>query len=60
MQRQGGESVGDMVTGLIATIGENMRVRRTARLSVGEGAVAVYIHNKEADDVGMADKFNCR
>ena len=47
-----GETVGDMVTGLIATIGENMRVRRTARLSVSEGAVAVYLHNKEADDVG--------
>jgi len=47
-----GETVGEMVTGLIATIGENMRVRRTARLSVGQGAVAVYIHNKEADDVG--------
>ena len=47
-----GETVGDMVTGLIATIGENMRVRRTARLSVSQGAVAVYIHNKEADDVG--------
>ncbi|WP_293677549.1 translation elongation factor Ts [uncultured Phenylobacterium sp.] len=47
-----GETVGDMVTGLIATIGENMRVRRSARLSVPQGAVAVYIHNKEADDVG--------
>ena len=47
-----GESVGDMVTGLIATVGENMRVRRSARLSVGQGAVAVYLHNKEADDVG--------
>ena len=47
-----GETVGDMVTGLVATIGENMRVRRSARLSVPQGAVAVYIHNKEADDVG--------
>ncbi len=47
-----GETVGDMVTNLIATVGENMRVRRSARLSVSEGAVAVYLHNKEADDVG--------
>jgi len=47
-----GETVGDMVTNLIATVGENMRVRRSARLSVGQGAVAVYLHNKEADDVG--------
>jgi len=47
-----GETVGDLVTGLIATVGENMRVRRSARLSVGEGAISVYLHNKEADDVG--------
>jgi elongation factor Ts len=47
-----GETVGEMVTGLIATVGENMRVRRSARLSVGQGAVALYLHNKEADDVG--------
>ena len=47
-----GETVGEKVTNLIATIGENMRVRRAARLSVSQGAVAVYIHNKEADDVG--------
>ena len=47
-----GETVGDMVTNLIATVGENMRVRRSARLAVSQGAVAVYLHNKEADDVG--------
>jgi len=47
-----GETVGDMVTNLIATIGENMRLRRAGRLSVGQGAVALYLHNKEADDVG--------
>ncbi|WP_293906952.1 translation elongation factor Ts [Phenylobacterium sp.] len=47
-----GETVGEKVTNLVATIGENMRVRRSARLSVGQGAVALYLHNKEADDVG--------
>jgi len=47
-----GEAVGDMVTNLIATIGENMRLRRAARLTVGQGAVSLYLHNKEADDVG--------
>jgi len=47
-----GETVGDMVTQLIATIGENMVVRRSARLSVGQGAVSLYLHNKQADDVG--------
>ena len=40
-----------MVTNLIATIGENMRLRRSAKLSVGQGAVALYLHNKQGDDV---------
>jgi elongation factor Ts len=46
-----GEAVSEMVTNLIATIGENMRLRRASKLSVGQGAVALYLHNKEADDV---------
>jgi elongation factor Ts len=36
----------------VATIGENMGVRRTASLSVGEGVVADYVHNKAADGLG--------
>jgi elongation factor Ts len=47
-----GETVGDMVTGLIATIGENMRLRRAARLTVGQGAVALYLHNAQGEGVG--------
>jgi elongation factor Ts len=47
-----GETVGDMITGLIATIGENMRLRRSARLTVGQGAVALYLHNAQGDGVG--------
>ena len=47
-----GETVGDVVTHLIATIGENMQLRRSARLSVGEGAVALYLHNAQGDGVG--------
>jgi elongation factor Ts len=46
-----GETVSDMVTNLIATIGENMRLRRAARLSVGQGAVALYLHNVQGDGV---------
>jgi elongation factor Ts len=46
-----GELVSDVVTNMIATIGENMRLRRTAKLSVGQGAVALYLHNKQGDDV---------
>jgi elongation factor Ts len=47
----GGATVSDMITNLIATIGENMRLRRSVRLSVEQGAVALYLHNREADDV---------
>jgi len=46
-----GEVVGDVVTNLIATIGENMRVRRSVKLSVDQGAVSLYLHNKQGDDV---------
>jgi elongation factor Ts len=37
---------------MIATIGENMGVRRTAMLAVKEGVVADYIHNKAGDGLG--------
>jgi len=47
-----GQAVGDMITNLIATIGENMLVRRTARFVVAEGAVAAYVHNAIAPDLG--------
>jgi elongation factor Ts len=47
-----GGSVEDHVKDMVATIGENMSVRRTATLSVTEGAVADYVHNKAADGLG--------
>jgi len=47
-----GGTVSEMVTNMIATIGENMRLRRSARLSVGQGAVALYLHNAQGDGVG--------
>ena len=47
-----GQSVSEMITGLIATIGENMLVRRAARFVVPEGAVAAYIHNAAAPELG--------
>jgi elongation factor Ts len=47
-----GEMVADLITGMIATIGENMRLRRSARLSVGQGAVALYLHNAQGEGVG--------
>jgi elongation factor Ts len=47
-----GEAVSDLISGLIATIGENMVVRRSARFQVAHGAVAAYIHNATAPELG--------
>jgi elongation factor Ts len=47
-----GETVGEMITHLIATIGENMMLRRAARFSVEQGAIAAYVHNATAPDLG--------
>ena len=44
--------VEDHVKEMVATIGENMSVRRTAEVSVGDGVVADYVHNKVADGLG--------
>jgi elongation factor Ts len=46
------ETVETFVKELVATIGENMSVRRTAQLEVGEGVIAEYVHNKVADGLG--------
>lgn len=45
-------TVDDQIKDTIATIGENMGLRRTASLSVQEGVVADYVHNKAADGLG--------
>lgn len=47
-----GKSVVDSITDAVATIGENMNLRRTAKLSVGQGVVATYVHNSVADGLG--------
>ncbi len=41
----GTRTVGEELTHLIATIGENMALRRAKRLGVTNGVVASYIHN---------------
>jgi elongation factor Ts len=48
----GGASVKDMLTALIAKIGENMSVRRVGLLSVEPGLVASYIHNAASPELG--------
>jgi len=49
----GGEkSVTDTITEAVGTIGENMNLRRSAKLEVGSGAVASYMHNAAGDGIG--------
>ncbi len=40
------------VAEMVATIGENMTVRRTAALSVTDGVIGSYIHNQAAPGMG--------
>jgi elongation factor Ts len=41
-----GQKVSEAVTNLIAKIGENITLRRSARISVENGVVAAYVHSK--------------
>jgi elongation factor Ts len=47
-----GKPVVDTIKDAIATIGENMNLRRAATLSVDDGVVATYVHNAAADGLG--------
>jgi len=47
-----GHSVAEELTNLIATIGENMSLRRAAVLAVSEGVVASYMHAASAPGLG--------
>src|SRR6476620_5638560 len=46
------DTVETYVKETVATVGENMTVRRTAEIEVGDGVVADYVHNKAADGLG--------
>ena len=48
----GARTVGDELTHLFATIGENMVLRRARRLEVKNGVVVSYIHNALAPGLG--------
>ena len=48
----GSRTVGEELTNMIATIGENMSLRRAASLSVSDGVVVAYMHNAVAPDLG--------
>lgn len=48
----GGGTVQEAIANLVATIGENMSLRRAAALSVNSGVVASYLHNAVGDGLG--------
>jgi len=48
----GSVTIGDAITSAIATIGENMSLRRAAVLSAKQGVVASYMHNQVSEGLG--------
>ncbi len=46
------KTLSEIITDNIATIGENLTLRRAAALEAGEGVVATYIHNAQASSMG--------
>jgi elongation factor Ts len=45
-------TVKDRLQELVATIGENMNLRRVTKLQVGKGVIASYVHNAVAEGLG--------
>jgi elongation factor Ts len=48
----GSQTVADAISSAIATIGENITLRRAAELGVSQGVVASYVHNAVAPNLG--------
>ncbi len=49
---EGEATIGERVTQLVATIGENLNLRRSAILEVANGVVASYVHNAVVPGLG--------
>ena len=49
---KGGGTVAEAIANAIATIGENMTLRRVQGLRVAEGAIGHYVHSQIADGLG--------
>ncbi len=47
-----GKNTQETLTSLIATIGENMNLRRSEKVAVSQGIVATYIHSAVAPNLG--------
>src|SRR5882724_4658359 len=50
--KAGAMTIAEAIASAIATIGENMTLRRAAVLSVGQGVVATYVHNQISEGLG--------
>jgi elongation factor Ts len=50
--KAGSVTVEHALADAVATIGENMTLRRAAGLSVGQGAIGSYVHNSVTDGLG--------
>jgi len=50
--KAGDRTIADAISATIAKIGENMTLRRAASLSVGKGAIGVYMHNSVSEGLG--------
>ncbi|MGD9845879.1 MAG: translation elongation factor Ts [Variibacter sp.] len=48
----GSMTIADAITSAIATIGENMNLRRAAMLEVSPGVVSAYVHSQISDGLG--------
>lgn len=48
----GGATIGEAISNAIATIGENMTLRRAAELSVHQGVIGHYVHGAVVDGLG--------
>jgi elongation factor Ts len=48
----GGATVSEAIANAIATIGENMTLRRVQGLRVSEGAIGQYVHNQVVEGLG--------
>jgi elongation factor Ts len=47
-----GETVETHLTSMIASIGENMNLRRVQQVAVEDGVIGSYVHNQVADNLG--------
>jgi elongation factor Ts len=50
--KAGSVTVDEAIASSIATIGENMSLRRAAGISVGKGAIGSYVHSSVSDGLG--------